>query len=109
AVGASYAVSIVIRSPRSLASRRWWTRTRLGAGVVSDIGGSLRLTPAARHREPTVPAEGQGRDLRTGRVLPALPLGSVHQGQDLVDDLGVEATRQELLTSLGVLDVGVQH
>ena len=27
AVGKSYAVSIVTRSPRSLASRMWWTRT----------------------------------------------------------------------------------
>ncbi|GAA4728933.1 hypothetical protein GCM10023216_20400 [Isoptericola chiayiensis] len=35
AVGASYAVSIVIFSPRSFARCRWWTRTRRAPRAMS--------------------------------------------------------------------------
>src|SRR3954447_26964226 len=106
---------MVSRSPRSFASRRWCTRTRFGVGMVNwpvirgaPVGWS-RLAPAGGDGQPTVAAEGQRGHLGTRRVLAPLPLGAVHEREDLVDDVRVEAAREQLRPALGVLDVGVQH
>src|SRR3954452_20128541 len=102
---------MVSRSPRSLASRRWCTRTRFGVWLIvrcSCWSSWSRLSPGGRDREASVPAEGQGGHLGAQRVLPALPLGAVDEGEHLVDDGRVEPPGEQLRATLGVLDVGIE-
>src|SRR6218665_3865465 len=111
AVTASYAVSMVSRSPRSFASRRWCTRTRFGVWLIrcSCCRSVSCFAPGSRDGESSVAAERQRGHLGAQRVLPALPLGAVDEGEHLVDDGRVETAGEELGPALRVLDVGVEH
>jgi len=92
AVTASYAVSIVSRSPRSFAARRWCTRTRLMVSLIvapfvrpADVGsvvlrrwccvdGAASVVPlgqGSRHREVT----GRRRSRPNARAVTFGPSG----------------------------------